>query len=282
MTEVRIVPRDRRDTLGEGLLWSAREQAVFWVDILERRVQRLALANDAVTVWELPDVVGWLIERERGGFVAGVGRTFAALTLDPLAVETIAAPEPEREGNRFNDAKADRAGRIWAGSMPFGCDRASGAFYRLDPNGSATRVSDGYTIANGPAIGDGFLLHTDTALRTIFRYPVHDDGSVGPRAPFIVFEDGWGNPDGMTFDAEGHLWVACWGGACVARFDPAGRRERVIALPASQITNVAFAGDALDRMFVTSAAEGCDEEHAGALFEVDAGCRGVAPYRFKG
>ena len=282
MDRVRIIARDRRDTLGEGLLWSGREQAVFWVDILERRVQRLALTDDAVTAWELPDVVGWLIERERGGFVAGIGRAFAALTLDPLTIEPIAEPERERDGNRFNDAKADAAGRIWAGSMPFACDRPSGSFYRLDPNGIATRVDDGYTIANGPAIGDGFLLHTDTALRTIFRYPVHDDGTLGPRAPFIAFEDGWGNPDGMTFDAEGHLWVACWGGACVARFDPAGRRERIIDLPASQITNVAFAGDALDRMFVTSAAEGCTEEHAGALFEVDPGCRGVAPYRFKG
>lgn len=282
MDRVRIIARDRRDTLGEGLLWSGREQAVFWVDILERRVQRLALTDDAVTAWELPDVVGWLIERERGGFVAGIGRAFAALTLDPLTIEPIAEPERERDGNRFNDAEADAAGRIWAGSMPFACDRPSGSFYRLDPNGIATRVDDGYTIANGPAIGDGFLLHTDTALRTIFRYPVHDDGTLGRRAPFIAFEDGWGNPDGMTFDADGHLWVACWGGACVARFDPAGRRERIIDLPASQITNVAFAGDVLDRMFVTSAAEGCTEEHAGALFEVDPGCRGVAPYRFKG
>lgn len=282
MDQVRIVARDRRDTLGEGLLWSGREQAVFWVDILERRVQRLALTDDAVTEWELPDVVGWLIERERGGFVAGIGRVFSALTLDPLTIEPIAAPEPDRLGNRLNDAKADAAGRIWAGSMPCACDRPSGSFYRLDPNGIATRVDDGYTIANGPAIGDGFLLHTDTALRTIFSYPVHDDGTLGPRAPFIVFEDGWGNPDGMTFDADGHLWVACWGRGCVARFDPTGRRERTIDLPASRITNVAFAGDALDRMFVTSAAEGCTEEHAGALFEVDAGCRGVAPYRFKG
>lgn len=282
IADVRIVARDRRDTLGEGLLWSARERAVFWVDILERQIQRLSLLDDMVTTWGMPDVVGWLIERERGGFIAGIGRSFASLTLDPLVIETIAAPEPERDGNRFNDAKADAAGRIWAGSMPFACDRASGSFYRLDPDGSATRVDDGYTIPNGPAIGDGFLLHTDTALRTIFRYDMRDDGSLAPRVPFIAFEDGWGNPDGMTFDAEGHLWVACWGGACVARFDPDGRRTRTIALPASQITNVAFAGDALDRMFVTSAAENCDEEHAGALFEVDPGCRGREPFRFKG
>lgn len=286
MTTARVIPRARRDTLGEGLLWSSREQAVYWVDILSKRVNRLALLDDAVTSWELPDVVGWLVEREAGGFVAGVGRAFVNLTLDPLAIETIAAPEPERDGNRFNDAKADARGRIFAGSMPFTCDRPTGSFYRLDPGGHATRLEDGYTIPNGPAIGadenGGFLLHTDTALGTIFRYPLHDDGSLGERAPFIRFEKEWGSPDGMTLDADGHLWVACWGGSQVVRFDPAGRRERAITLPASQITNVAFAGDALDRMFVTSAADGLDEEYGGALFEVDPGCRGIAPNTFKG
>jgi sugar lactone lactonase YvrE len=282
MSDVRMIERDRRDRLGEGLLWSAREAALYWVDILGARVNRLDLASGRVDDWTMPDTIGWLVEREGGGFVAGLGRAFVALSFDPLAIETITAPEPERDGNRFNDAKADAAGRIWAGSMPLTCDRPSGAFYRLDPDRRATRIEDGYTIPNGPAIGDGFLFHTDTALDTIFRYTVHDNGSVGPREPHIVFEPDWGHPDGMTIDAEGHLWVACWGGSCVARFDPAGRRERTIALPASQITNVTFAGDALDRMFVTSAADGVDEPQAGCLFEVDPGCRGISPYRYLG
>ena len=282
MVDVHVIARDRRDRLGEGLLWSQRDQSVYWVDILSRCVHRVPLADERVTSWQLPDVVGWLIERERGGFVAGIGRAFVSLTLDPLTITPIAAPEPDRDGNRFNDAKADAAGRIFAGSMPFGCDRPTGSFYRLDTDGCATRLEDGYTIPNGPAIGEGFLLHTDTALDTIFRYPLHDDGSIGDRTPFIAFEKGWGHPDGMTFDADGNLWVACWGAGCVAQFDTAGARVRTIALPASQITNVAFAGDALDRLFVTSAADGVDEEDGGALFVVDPGCRGLPTRQFKG
>lgn len=282
MPAVRVIERERRDRLGEGLLWSVRDAALYWVDILGARVNRLDPASGRLDDWEMPDTIGWLVEREQGGFVAGLGRAFVSLSFDPLVVETIAAPEPERDGNRFNDAKADAVGRIWAGSMPFGCDRPSGAFYRLDPDGRATRVEDGYTIPNGPAIGDGFLFHTDTALDTIFRYPVNDDGSVGPREPHILFEPDWGHPDGMTIDADGHLWVACWGGSCVARFDPAGRCERTIAMPASQITNVVFAGERLDRMFVTSAADGVDEPQAGCLFEVDPGCRGLPSYCYLG
>jgi sugar lactone lactonase YvrE len=280
VADVRIVPRDRRDTLGEGLLWSARDGAVCWTDILGKRVNRLTLASGAIDSCELPDVVGWLVEREAGGFVAGVGRGVVALTLDPLTVTPLVSLD-EPEDNRVNDAKADAAGRIWFGTMPFGCDRPVGSFYRLD-RGEVARIEGGYTIPNGPAVADDFLLHTDTALGTIFRYPLRDDGSTGPRTPFVTFEEGWGSPDGMAFDADGNLWVACWGASCVAQFDTAGKRIRTIGFPASQITNVVFAGERLERMFVTSAADGVDEEHGGALFEVDAGCRGRAPYRYKG
>ncbi|KQT35221.1 gluconolaconase [Sphingomonas sp. Leaf412] len=282
---VRTIARDRRDTLGEGPMWSARENAVYWVDILGRRLNRLSLADAAVATWDMPDVVCWVIERAGApGFVAGIGRRFVHLSLDPLAIEPIAAPEDDRDGNRFNDAKADAAGRIWAGSMPFTCDRPTGSLYRLDIDGTATRVDDGYTIPNGPAVSpDGaFLLQTDTARDTIYRYAIRDDGSLADRTPFVVFEDGWGHPDGMTFDVDGGLWVACWGGSCVTRFTPDGRVDRRIALPASQVTSCTFAGPALDRMFVTSAADGVDEEAGGCLFEVDPGCRGLPPMRFGG
>jgi sugar lactone lactonase YvrE len=281
---VRAIARERRDVLGEGLLWSAREGAVYWVDILSRRLNRLTLADEAVASWEMPDVIGWVIERQDApGFIAGLGKRFVRLSLDPLTIEDLAAPD-EPEGNRVNDAKADAAGRIWAGTMPFGCDKPSGAVYRIDPDGTAAVVARDFTIPNGPAMPaePGYMLQTDTDLGTVFRYPVNDDGSLGERSVFVRFEAGWGSPDGMTFDADGGLWVACWGGSAVRRFSPDGKFDRLIELPASQITNVCFAGEGLDRMFVTSAAEDVDEPQAGCLFEVDPGCRGREPYRYRG
>lgn len=281
---MRVVPGSGRSMLGEGPLWSARGNAIFWVDILGRRLHRLSLVDGIVTQWDMPQAIGWVIERERGGFIAGLASGFAELDLDPFAIRPIVDPEPGMTDHRMNDAKADRHGRIWAGTMPFGCDGATGAFYRLDPDHRCTRVDAPYTIPNGPAIApDGrAMFHTDSALATIFRLPVNDDGTLGPRTPHIVFDRDWGSPDGMTLDADGHLWVAHWGTGQVSRFDPAGTRERSIALPASQITSMTFAGDALDRLFVTSAADGVDEEHGGALFEVDPGCRGLPTLRYAG
>jgi D-xylonolactonase len=281
----RVVPGSGRAALGEGPLWSAQRNAVLWVDILGRRVRQLSLATGEVAAWQLPEPIGWLIERAgRTDFIAGLASGFAELSLDPLLIRAIADPEPDRVENRMNDAKADVLGRIWAGTMPFSCEGASGSLYRLDPDFGITRVDEPYTIANGPAIAPdgGWLFHTDTALSTIFRFVVNDDGSLGPRRPHIVFPDDWGTPDGMTLDADGCLWVAHWGTGQVSRFDPAGARVSAIRLPASQITSMTFAGPDLDRMFVTSAADGVDEPEAGALFEVDPGCCGLPTLTFGG
>lgn len=282
---VAIIPGSGRAILGEGPLWSERLNAVFWVDILGQRLHRLSLSDGSVTRWDMPEPICWVIERaDHPGFVAGFASGFAELDLDPLTIRPIVDPEPGLTTNRMNDAKADPHGRIWAGTMPFACDVPSGAFYRLDPDRRVSRVDGPYTIPNGPAIApDGrWMHHTDTAERTIYRLAINDDGSLGPRAPFVRFEDEWGSPDGMTLDADGGLWVAHWGTGQVSRFDTAGKRERSIALPASQITSMTFAGPALDRMFVTSAADGVEEDHAGALFEVEPGCGGLPTLRFGG
>ncbi|WP_395336352.1 SMP-30/gluconolactonase/LRE family protein [Novosphingobium sp. BL-8H] len=282
MDPVRIIARDRADVLGEGLFWSVRDGALLWTDILGRRINRLSPTTGQVESWETPDVVGWIVGTQDGGFLAGIGRSIARVSFDPFACETLAEIPDQPAGNRVNDAAADPQGRLWLGTMPFSCDVPTGAFHRL-ANGTVTRAdATPYTIPNGPAISpDGrFLLHTDSAMGVIFRYALND-GVLGPREPFITFVDGWGSPDGMTFDAEGHLWVACWGASCVTRFAPDGIPVRRIALPASQISNCVFGGPDLDRMYVTSAADGVEEEHAGALFEIDPGCRGLAPFLYQ-
>ena len=276
------MPRSRRDRLGEGPLWHAAEHALYWVDILDQRVNRLTLATGAVEEWTLPEMVGWIIPRgDAPGFLAGLASGIKAVGLDPLTVTTFADLPDEPPGHRMNDAKVDAHGRLWAGTMPITCDAPTGALYRLD-DGGLTRMDSGYPIANGPAISpDGrWLFHTNTFLGEIYRFALHDDGSLGPRGLWLTFEEGWGAPDGMTFDAQGGLWVAHWGGGRVSRFDPAGKVERQRALPASQITSMAFAGERLDRLFVTSASDGVDEPHGGDLFEVDPGVTGLAPHAF--
>ncbi len=282
-----ILPRpdDRRDRLGEGVTYLPGENALYWVDILGQRLHRFGLDDRAHAEWAMPDMIGWVIERAAApGFIAGMRSGFHTLTLDPFALVPVGHPEPDRPGNRLNDAVADRHGRIWAGTMSIDGSHDHGALYRLDHDLTWHKADAPYRIANGPALsGDGrWMYHADSARGVIYRFAMDAAGALGPRELFVRFAPGWGAPDGMTTDREGGLWVAHWGGSCVSRFTPDGHRERWIDLPASQITRPCFGGPELDRLFVTSAADGVDEPLAGCLFEVDPGVRGPPAHRFGG
>jgi sugar lactone lactonase YvrE len=204
--------------------------------------------------------------------------------LDPLTIGPRLGPEPHLPGNRMNDGKADRHGAIWCGTMDMAQEQASGALYRLAPDGGWQAVDAGYHITNGPGLSPcgGWLYHGDTLRRVIYRFAL-DGHSLRDRQPFITFTEADGYPDGMNCDAEGFLWVAHWDGGRISRFAPDGRLDRVIDLPAKRITNLTFAGEGLDRMFVTSAATGLPPTDVdGALFEVEAGVKGNPTYAYAG
>lgn len=277
---------DIRCQLGEGPLWSARDNAVYWVDILAPALHRYSLADASVRSWLMPAAIGWVIERrETPGFITGLKTGFHELILEPFECRPIADPEPHLPDNRMNDAKADHLGCIWAGTMDCDVRAPSGSLYRLDCDLQVSTHDTGYLVTNGPAFGSGndCLYHSDTGLGIVYRFEMAPDGAIGKRIEFLEFPGDWGYPDGMTVDAEGFLWIAHWGGGRVSRFTPDGKLDRSIKLPASQITSCTFAGPELDRMFVTSAAaDRADEPQAGMLFEVDPGVRGIAPNLFGG
>ncbi|MFT3727927.1 MAG: SMP-30/gluconolactonase/LRE family protein [Terricaulis sp.] len=272
--------------LGEGPIYDRRDNALYFVDIKRPRLNRFALDQNRCSSWEMPEPIGWVAPRaNEKGFVAGFKSGFALLDLDPFAITAIGAPEPERPGNRLNDAKVDHQGRLWAGSMDDDERAQSGALYRLDADFSWRRMDDGYGVANGPAFspaGD-ILYHADSAKRIIYSFALSADGALGPRRTFVQFPDDWGYPDGMTTDAQGGLWVAHWDGGRISRFHPDGALDRSIALPVSRPTSCAFASDRLERLFVTSARLGCEHEPlAGGLFELDVGATGSAVAAFAG
>lgn len=285
MAQWELIQRDIRDTLGEGTLWSARDDAVYWTDIVAPAINRLSLADGSILRWAMPEPIGWIVERQGCDFIAGLQSGFARLSLDPLTIEPIGDPEPHLPGNRMNDGKADAEGRIWCGTMDMAEQAESGAFYRLDPDGRWLQMDSGYKVPNGPAFSPcgRWLYHTDSARRSVYRFARTEGGGLADRELFIRFSEEDGYPDGMTVDADGHLWIAHWDGGRISRFTPKGKLDRAIPLPARQVTNICFAGAGLDRMFVSSAAVGLPEsEYDGGLFEVDAGVKGLPTPLFAG
>lgn len=281
--------------LGEGGLWSVREQCLYWVDILSRRIHRLDPASGAQHSWTLEEEVSALAERAEGGGLVIALRRGPAFW-DPgrphEAPRYLCQPEPERTGNRFNDARCDGAGRWWMGSMDFGCEAPTGALYRVDPDGRWQRMDEGFAVTNGPTwIADGrTMLFNDTVNGQVLAYDADPlTGSLGGRRLWLQFGAGDGVPDGMTTDALGRVWICHWGGGCVTCHDPQTTQELArVRLPVSQVTSCTFGGADLSTLYITSARVGLDEGAlareplAGGLFAVDAGCAGRAASAFGG
>ena len=97
-----------------------------------------------------------------------------------------------------------------------------------------------------------------------------------------------GLPDGSTVDADGCLWNARWGGGSVIRYAPNGKADRVVRVAAANPTCVAFGGDALSTLYITTARIGrtaaqlAEEQHAGAVFAVEPGVGGLVEPRYAG
>ncbi len=174
---------------------------------------------------------------------------------------------------RMNDGAVDAHGRFWAGSMSRDGAPGRGSLYRLEPDRTVVRVVDGLTVANGPAFSpDGASMYlTDSARRIVDRVAIDPDtGAMGPRRRFLTLDPDGGQPDGMTVDLEGALWMAVWGAGEVRRYLPDGILDRTLRVPASQPTSVCLGGRDGRDLFITSASDGLDDPGPadGALFSL--------------
>jgi sugar lactone lactonase YvrE len=281
---------DVHAVLGEGPVWVEREAALYWVDIKGYKVFRHRPADGALRTWETPYRVCSLAPRAGGGFIGGTEDGFSRVDLEADRFIPVANPEPSRMSNRFNDGKLDRAGRFWAGTMDNDEREATGALYRLDPDGSTARIDDGYRVTNGPAFSpDGRLMyHNDSARQVSYVFDLDEAGNASGRRTFLQFGEGDGYPDGMTVDAEGCLWIAFWDGWSVRRFSPAGEPLDRIEVPVAKPTSCVFGGPDLSQLFITSASIGLSYEekaaqpHAGGLFVAEPGVHGIADTPFRG
>jgi len=277
--------------LGEGPLWVARENAVYWVDIVSKKVHRYALADGGRRTWTFETEVTSLAARQQGGLVGTVRDGFAFIDLETGTIEPVVMPETEMADNRFNDGKVDEKGRYWAGSMDDGEKRATGSLYRLDGDLSLHKMDENYSITNGPAFSaDGkTLYHTDTAKRIVFAFDLSADGAISNKRIFVQLEaEEEGDPDGMTVDSENCIWLAHFAGSRITRYSPEGRILNVISMPVPNITSCTFAGADLDTLYITTARHLLNEADvrkyplSGSLFSCKPGVTGLPTPSFAG
>lgn len=280
--------------LGEGPLWHAASDAVYFVDIRGRRVHRCAPDGTQRQSWDAPGRPGFIVPAADGGsgndgagFIVGLDDGLHRFNPENGAFSLLRPVESDQPGNRFNDGFVGADGSLWFGSMDVGEAAPTGSLYRLHPGGRLTTVDSGYIITNGPAMSpDGTTLyHTDTLGKQIYAFDLLPDGTATHKRPFIA-SAAPGHPDGMAVDAHGNIWLAMFRGERIDRYNPAGELTGTVAFPVSNITKLAFGGPDLRTVFATTAWKGLSDEErareplAGALFTFRTDTPGLPQHTF--
>lgn len=278
-----------QNDLGEGPQWNPDEGMLYWVDIMAGRFHRWNPTTGYHEVFEVGLPVGALVFRARGGLALATRDGFAFWDFEMRTPQFIADPEAGK-ASRFNDGKVDRQGRFWAGTMADN-RTPTGALYRLDPDLSVHTMVTGVTTSNG--IGwspdNKTMYYTDSPTRTIFAFDFDPaTGAIAKRRTFAATPGSADVPDGLTVDSEGFVWSARWDGWRVVRYDPDGKVEREVRVPAQRVTSCMFGGANLDELYITSARTGLsaaqlkDQPLAGDLFRLKAGVKGLPEPKFAG
>lgn len=282
---------DIKASLGECPVWSAAEQALYWIDINAPSLNRFDPASAVNTTMPMPESIGSFGLRRKGGFVVALRGGIWLARPDGTLERKVADAPYDPAHHRFNDGRCDPRGRFFAGTMNERRDVASAALYRLDPDYRLTRLVDGITISNGLAWSpDGrTMYHADTPAQTIHAY-AYDPASGMPTAKrlFARFVGDGDRPDGAAVDSEGCYWSAFYRGGRVLRLSPEGETLEAHALPAMCPTMCAFGGADLKTLYVTSARQQRPGDElarlpqSGGIFALRVGVSGLSEPAFDG
>lgn len=259
--------------LAEGPVWF--DNSLWFVDIEGRRLHRLANGEGPLETLQLDERIGFAVPAGGGRFVAGLQSGLYTIDWPNGPVSLLLGIEAGLPDNRFNDAKTDAYGRLVAGTMSVKGVAGAGSLYRVAPDLVTRILLEGVTISNGLgwSLEGHEMYYIDTPTRQVRAFPYgRGDEPLGPARVVAEAPSDWGFPDGLCTDAEGHLWVAFWGGSMVRRLhSQTGEVLATVQVPARKVTSCCFGGEGDRQLFITTAGGMSPEDvsinpHAGGIF----------------
>jgi sugar lactone lactonase YvrE len=261
------------DLCGESPIWDFRSRRLLWTDIPRNVIHELTPETGGIASRLLSiSVSGIALNGENELVVCGgEGLFLVRAHEEPIRLHSLAAP--------LNDMIIGPNGMLYAGT--FFWDNATmektGELWVISPGGEASVIDDGIELANGLGFSpdNRTLYFTDSAARKIYAYDVAaHSGVISGKRVLVRIPSEEGIPDGLTVDAEGFIWSAQWYGSQVVRYDPEGKVQQRMEIPARQVSSVAFGGADLSTLFITTASEVWESPFAPANHGFTAGRAG--------
>jgi len=257
MKEIELLADQQLDC-GEGPVWDAGEECLYWTDCGGEAVYCHDFKRGATSEVLTGHHAASLTLHAAGGLVFGGRDGFFHWKADQ-GVRLVSNRCEGMEVGQINDIIADPAGRVFGGQEAFREDKRyeTGYLFRIDTDGTCVIAEEGLHLSNGMGFSpscDSFYL-VDSILRVVYAYDYDAaTGRIRNRRSLIRLKREEGLPDGMTVDRDGYLWIARWFGGGISRYDPDGRLERTLRLPAAQVSSLTFGGTGYKNIFATTAA----------------------------
>ncbi|MES2413092.1 MAG: SMP-30/gluconolactonase/LRE family protein [Pseudomonadota bacterium] len=261
--------------LGESPFWHPDEQMLYWVDIPARQLHRLNVFMGSVESWLMPSEPGCIapargVQGSSDGLVIALRDGIYSARNWGGELALLASALHDTATSRFNDGKADAAGRFWAGTIYEPKDAARAQLFSLDGGGASLALqpkAEGATTANGLAWSpdNKTIYWSDTPSHTIraWDWDMATNSLKGERIfkRWPAKPSGWqpgmpgyeGRPDGAAVDVQGNYYVAMFEGARLLKLSPQGEVLADIPVPAQCPTMPCFGGADLQTLYLTTA-----------------------------
>ena len=275
---------DNQCALGEGPIWHADRQQLFFFDINEQTLFAVTAGGEIVDSWLFNETVAAAAIVDDHTLVLATDTGLKEFDLTTGGMNRINEIEADNPLTRTNDSRVHPSGAFWIGTMTRAEEEPGGSVYHYRA-GQLTTIKSGIKIPNATCFSpDGRIAYwADTPTRKIMQVATDPTTGlpVGEWTLFADVSDGRGYPDGAVVDSQGYLWNAKWGGSCVVRHAPDGSIDRIVEVPVSQVTCPAFGGADLKTLFITTANKNLSadqlaaEKVAGGLFVLDVDVAGL-------
>ena len=263
----------------EGPVWDPG-RGLYFSDVIKGGVHLLDRDGAVSLVIPKRRGIGGMALHASGGLVVG-GRDIAFVALADGNARSLLALDAVPGATGFNDLTADRAGRIYVGSLAFrvfgGDAPKPGHLHVIDLDGTMRTLSDGVMLTNGLGFSaDGRrLYHSDARAPLVRAYDVAADGSVGPWRKFADLGAD-GVPDGLKVASDGSVWVADAHGGRVVVFNEDGTHRQDMPVPLPMVTSLCFGGDDLRDLYIVTGSRGGPAENCGSIFRTRVDVAGLA------